>query len=145
MVMPYKLSCAPSGFQCLINDAVGDMLEKYVIAFTDNILVYSPSLEIQVTKVKNVLSHWQENQLFIKADKCKLYHPTIMILRYFISQEGIKMDDTKVKAVTEWPVPCTVKDPQIFLGFANFYQHHSSPTFHSLKGRPKETVFEPHF
>lgn len=60
MMVPYGLSCSPSVFLCFINV----LRDKYVIAHTDNILIYSPSLE---SHVKKVLSHLLENQLYVKV------------------------------------------------------------------------------
>lgn len=62
-----------------------------------------------------------ENQLYSKDEKCLFNVPNVSFLGHITSQEHIKTDDTKVKAVTEWPVPSMVKDLQHFLGFANFY------------------------
>lgn len=121
--MLYGLSCTPSVLQCFINDMLRDMLGKVVIAYINEILIYSLSQESNVTHVKRILSCLLEKKLYIKGEKCKFHIPTLSFLGYIINMEGIILDDTKVRAVTEWPTPCTVKDLEHFLGFANFYGH----------------------
>lgn len=98
------------------------MLGKIVISYIDNILIYSTSLEAHVNHVKRVLAWLLEHQLYVKGEKCFFHVPTVSFLVCIISQEGIKMNDTKVKAVTEWIVTCMLKDLQCFLEFANFYR-----------------------
>lgn len=60
-IIPYGLSCAPSVFQYLINDVLKDMLGKFIIAYIDDILIYSPSLDSHVHHVKQVLSSLLDN------------------------------------------------------------------------------------
>ncbi|XP_042612294.1 uncharacterized mitochondrial protein AtMg00860-like [Cyprinus carpio] len=63
-----------------------------------------------------------EHQLYAKAEKCEFHLTAILFLGYVISQEGVAMDESKVNAVLNWPLPGTIKDLQRFLGFANFYR-----------------------
>lgn len=58
----------------------------------------------------------------MKAEKCAFHLDTIMFLGYVISQNGVKMDEGKVRSVTKWPAPTVVKELQHFLGFTNFYK-----------------------
>ncbi|KAK3536301.1 hypothetical protein QTP86_002173, partial [Hemibagrus guttatus] len=92
-----------------------------VIAYIDGILVYSTSLEEHAHHVRAVLSRLQQNHLYIKPEKCEFNQTTITFLGYVILRQGVKMDLTKVRTVTEWPNPTTIKELQQFLGFANFY------------------------
>ncbi|KAK3569596.1 hypothetical protein QTP86_002532 [Hemibagrus guttatus] len=122
LVMPFGLTNAPAVFQSLINKVFQDILGKWVIAYIDDILVYSTSLEEHVRHVRAVLSRLQQNHLYVKPEKCEFHWTTITFLGYVISRQGVEMDLTKVQAVTEWPNPTTVKELQRFLGFANFYR-----------------------
>ncbi|KAK3569769.1 hypothetical protein QTP86_004196, partial [Hemibagrus guttatus] len=110
----------------------------------DDILVYSTSLEKHVRHVRAVLSRLQQNHLYIKPEKCEFHWTTITFLGYVISRQGVEMDLTKVRVVTEWPNPTTIKELQRFLGFANFYRrfiHNYSPVAGPLtslmRGKPR--------
>ncbi|KAK3571632.1 hypothetical protein QTP86_015370 [Hemibagrus guttatus] len=121
-VMPFGLTNAPAVFQALINGVFQDLLGKWVIAYIDDILVYSTSMEGHVRHVREVLSRLQQHHLYVKLEKCKFYRTTVTFLGYVISRQGVEMDAVKVQAVTEWSSPTTVRELQRFLGFANFYR-----------------------
>uniref|UniRef100_A0AAR2JHU7 ribonuclease H n=1 Tax=Pygocentrus nattereri TaxID=42514 RepID=A0AAR2JHU7_PYGNA len=144
LVMPFGLSVAPSVFQAFINDVLRDMLGKFVIAYLDDILVYSPSLEKHIHHVREVLMRLLQNNLYLKGEKCEFHLRSVAFLGYIISQQGIVMDDHKVEAVLDWPQPTSIKELQKFLGFANFYRRFirnfsgiAAPLTSLLKGNPK--------
>ncbi len=122
LVMPFGLSNSPSVFQAYINDVYRDMLNRGVIVYIDNILVYSDSLENHIQQVRTVLQRLIEHQLYAKMEKCEFHQTQISFLGYIISPEGVAMDDKKVQSILNWPQPKTVKELQRFLGFANFYR-----------------------
>lgn len=90
--------------------------------YLDDILIFSPSPEVHIQRVRQVLQRLLENRLFVKAKKCTFHVPSVTFLGSVISAEGIRMDPSKVRAVTEWPVPDSRVALQRFLGFANFYR-----------------------
>lgn len=122
LVMPFGLANSPSIFQSFMNDMFRDMLNRGVIVYIDDILVYSNSLEEHIRQVRAVLQRLIQYQLYAKAEKCEFHQTSTTFLGYVISKEGVAMDERKVKAVLEWPLPRTVKELQRFLGFANFYR-----------------------
>ncbi|KAL0198667.1 hypothetical protein M9458_007207, partial [Cirrhinus mrigala] len=123
LVMPFGLSNSPSVFQSLINDIFSrDMLNKFVIVYIDDILVYSENQQDHVNHVRAVLQRLIQHQLYAKLSKCEFHLSTVSFLGYIISAEGVTMDDNKVSAVLQWPRPQTLKELQRFLGFANFYR-----------------------
>ncbi|KAL0190924.1 hypothetical protein M9458_013622, partial [Cirrhinus mrigala] len=128
---------SPAIFQSFINEILKDFLNKSVIAYIDDILIYSKS---EVENINHVII--LENQLYVKAEKCEFHVSQTSFLGYYISHQGIKMDTAKVQAVTEWPQPTTIKELQRFLGFANFYRRFirnystvASPLTSLLKGK----------
>lgn len=121
-VMPFGLSNAPAVFQGFMNEILRDFLQRFVIVYIDDILIYSTSLSEHIHHVKQVLQHLRDHQLFLKLEKCEFHQETVQFLGYVISQHGITMDQRKVEAVSNWPIPSTVKELQRFLGFANFYR-----------------------
>lgn len=121
-VLPFSLVNAPAVFQALINDILRDMLNVFVFVYLDDILIFSPSLQVHVQHVRRVLQRLLENRLFVKAEKCIFHSQSVMFLGSVVSAGGISMDPSKVQAVTDWPVPDSRVALQRFLGFANFYR-----------------------
>ncbi|KAK3536173.1 hypothetical protein QTP70_032726 [Hemibagrus guttatus] len=147
-VMPFGLTNAPAVFQALINGVFQDLLGKGVIAYIDDILVYSTSMEEHVRHVREVLSRLQWHHLYVKLEKCEFHRTTVTFLGYVISRQGVELDAVKVRAVTEWPAPAMVRELQRFLGFANFYRrfirNYSSvagPLMSLLRGKPKRLAW----
>ncbi len=122
LVMPFGLANSPSVFQAFMNDIFRDMLDRWVIVYIDDILIYSDTQEEHVRHVQSVLKWLLQHQLYVKAEKCEFHQTNTSFLGYVISQDGVSMDDKKVQAVLDWPQPQTVKELQRFLGFANFYR-----------------------
>lgn len=125
----------------IINEIFRDLLNQYMVAYIYDILICFKSEEEHISHVRTVLSRLLENQLHVKAEKFHVKQTTF--LGYHISHKGVWMDETKVKAVNEWPQPTTIKELQRFLGFANFYRCFicnysmvSTPLTSFLKGKP---------
>ncbi len=121
-VLPFVLVNAPAVFQALVNDVLRDMINVFVFVYLDDILIFSPSLQVHVQHVRRVLQRLFENRLFVKAEKCMFHSRSVTFLGSVVSAEGISMDPDKVHAVIEWPVPDSRIALQRFLGFANFYR-----------------------
>ncbi len=122
LVMPFGLANSPSVFQAFMNDIFRDMLDRWVIVYIDDILIYSDTQEEHIRHVRSVLKRLLQHQLYVKGEKCEFHRTNTSFLGYIISQDGVSMDDKKVQAVLDWPQPQTVKELQRFLGFANFYR-----------------------
>ncbi|KAK3563887.1 hypothetical protein QTP86_004832 [Hemibagrus guttatus] len=144
-VMPFGLTNTPAVFQALINEVFRDLLGRGVIAYIDDILVYSTSMEDHVRQVREVLARLQRHHLFVKLEKCDFHRTTVAFLGYVISPRGVEMNTNKVRAVSEWPAPATIKELQWFLGFANFYRRFirsyssvAAPLTSLLRGKPKK-------
>src|SRR4051812_47989376 len=121
-VMPFGLCNAPSTFQSMINDVFRDVLDEGVIAYMDDILIYSESLEEHVELVRRVMQKIRDAGLCISIKKSIFHQKEVEFLGYYISESGIRMTTDKVETVRDWPTPDRVKDVQAFLGFANFYR-----------------------
>ncbi len=115
-----------------MNDIFRDMLDRWVIVYIDDILIYSDTQEEHIRHVRSVLKRLLQHQLYVKAEKCEFHRTTPILLGYIISQDGVSMDDKKVQAVLDWPQPQTVKELQRFLGFANFYHRRFIRNFSSI-------------
>lgn len=113
--MLYGLANSPAMLQSFINEIFKDLLNKFVVAHIDDILIFSKTEHKHISHVRTVLSRLLENELYIKAEKCEFHVTQTSFLGYHISSQGIKMNDLKFQAVTEWPQPQTIKDLQRFL------------------------------
>ncbi len=104
-VMPYGLSNSPSVFQSFMNEVFREFLNKFVIVYIDDILIYSRNLAEHRHHVTQVLQKLRQHQLFLKLEKCEFHRSTIQFLGYVINQEGIQMDQGKVKTIENGRFP----------------------------------------
>jgi hypothetical protein len=95
-VVPFGLSNAPVVFMCLMNGIFREYLDKFVIVFLDDILIYSKSEEEHEQHLRMVLQVLREHRLYAKLSKCSFYHKQIHYLGHIISEEGIEVDLEKI-------------------------------------------------
>ncbi|XP_074375287.1 putative mitochondrial protein AtMg00860 [Apium graveolens] len=104
-----------------MNRVFKDFLDKFVIIFIDDILVYSKSKEEHEEHLRVVLEILRKNKLFSKYKKCEFWLDQVAFLGHIVSVDGIKVDPAKVKAITDWPRPSTVTEVRSFLVLAGYY------------------------
>ena len=121
-VMFFGMCNAPATFQRMMNDIFGDLINKCVVIYLDDIFIYSKDRESHVRHVREVLARLKKNDLFCKPEKCKFFQEKIEYLGHIVSKGHVEMDPVKIEAILDWPTPKKVKDVQKFLGFANFYR-----------------------
>ena len=121
-VVSFGLSNAPVVFMCLMNGVFRDYLDKFVIVFLDDILVYSKSEEEHEQYLRMVLKVLREHQLYAKLRKCLFYQRQIHYLGHIISEEGIVVDPEKVETIREWSAPRNVEEFISFMGLASYYK-----------------------
>ncbi len=121
MVMPFGLTHAPSTFCTLMNDIFQEWLNDFVVIYINDILIYSGSLEKHVEHLWKVFQRLRENKLYAKLEKCEVGVIEVDFLGHRITQEGLKMDDHKVKAIVDWEPPNSVSALRSFLGLASYY------------------------
>ena len=92
-----------------------------VVVFIDDVIIGTESKERHDELVAEVIKRLEENDLYVKLEKCKWKVREVGFLGVVIGPEGIKMEEEKVKGVLEWLTPKCVKDVQNFLGLANYY------------------------
>ena len=106
----------------MMNEIFANM-EDVVVVYIDNIMIFTKgSLAEHQAKVKDVLQRLRDNDLFTHPKKCSFDKMEVEYLGMFINQNSIHMDDSKVKAIMEWPAPTTVHSVRSFLGLTNFYR-----------------------
>ena len=122
LVAGFGLTGTPSSWQHFMNHTFFDVLDKYVTAYLDDILIWSASKKDHRRHVREVLTRLQSVGLTADIRKCEFSVTETKYLGLIITTKGIRMDPEKVEAVTSWPEPRTVKQLQSFLGFSNFYR-----------------------
>lgn len=121
-VMPFGLTNAPSTFQLLMNETLKGLIGKCVLVYLDDILVYSKSRKEHLQHLRLVMNRLREQQLFAKKSKCHFFMESVNFLGHTIDADGIHVDNSKVKAMVDWPEPKKPVDMQSFLGTAGFYR-----------------------
>ena len=122
VVMPFGLTNAPAAFMDLMNRVFKDFMDKFVIVFIDDILVYSRSQEEHVDHLRVVLQILREKQLYAKFSKCEFWLDSVVFLGHVISGNGIQVDPKKIEAVVNWKRPTNVTEIRSFLGLAGYYR-----------------------
>ena len=131
--MPLGLTNAPSTFQGLMNSIFKPFLQKFVLVFFDNILIYIKSWEDHVQHVDRVLQLLKEKQLYAKPSKCFFGVKEVEYFDHIVSHEGVKVylnkvDPNKIKATMDSSIPKTLKNLSGFLGltgyYCKFFQHY---------------------
>ena len=120
--MPFGLTNAPATFMHLMQQTLRQFLDDFVIVFIDDILIYSKTLEDHYKHLRLVLQVLRDKQLYAKLSKCDFFQSEISFLGHVINQHGIKMESTKVNAVSSWPVPKNAHELRSFLGLAGYYR-----------------------
>jgi len=122
-VMFFGLTNSPAIFQAMMNDLLRDLVvEEKIAVFIDDVMVATETEEGHNEIVEEVLRRLEENDLFVKPEKCVWKVREVGFLGVIIGENGVRMEKEKVQRVIEWPVPKSVKDVQKFLGLANYYR-----------------------
>ena len=121
-VMFFGLTNSLATFQAIMNELLRDLINTgKVVAFIDDVIIGTESKEGHNELVIEVIKRLEENNLYVKPEKCKWKVREVGFLGVVIGTDGIKMEEKKVKGVLDWLTPKCVKDIQKFLGSANYY------------------------
>jgi hypothetical protein len=121
-VMPFGLCNSSANFQNYVNNILWNALDKYATIYLNDVLIYS-ELRFDYRKhVRKIVKRFMNAGLQINVNKCEFNATKTKYLSLIIRPEGIEMDSEKVKAITTWNSPTSLKKLQKFLGFANFYR-----------------------
>lgn len=114
--MPFRLTNGPTTFCNFMNDVLYEYLDRFVVVYLDDIVVYSESLANHLDHLRLVFSRLREHKLFVKQEKCEFCRREIIFLGHRVSQGRIRMDERKVKGILDWPAPTKVGELRSFLG-----------------------------
>jgi hypothetical protein len=122
LVMSFGLTNAPAYFMYLMNSVLMQELDKFVVVFIDDILIYSKNPEDHRNHLRIVLQRLRDHHLYAKFSKCEFWLDTVKFLGHTISSNGISVDPSKVQEVMDWKPPTSVHHIHCFLGLAGYYR-----------------------
>ncbi|KAF5766807.1 putative nucleotidyltransferase, Ribonuclease H [Helianthus annuus] len=110
MVMPFGLSNAPSTFMRLMNHIFRSFIGKCVVVYFDDILVFSKDVAQHLVHLRDIFMVLREQKLYANKKKCHFLASEVLFLGYLVSGSGIRMDHSKIEAITWWPTPTSLHD-----------------------------------
>ena len=119
--MQFKFINVPAIFQKRINSVLREHLDKFIIAYLNNIIIYSNSKEEHFQYIKQVLQRLANEKMLVAIKKCKFYITKTKFYKFIIKLKKLSMDPKKIKAIVNWQKPSNVIKLRLFLGFCNYY------------------------
>lgn len=121
-VLPFGLCNAPATCMRLMQNVLSDYLDKFVVVYLDDILIFSKSEDEHVRHVELVLERLAQQDLRLKRKKCVFGVDSAAYLGHVVSKDGVSMDPSKVQAILDWPEPKNVTELRSFLGLVGYYR-----------------------
>jgi hypothetical protein len=122
VVVSFGLTNAPAYFMNLMKKVYMEELDRFVVVFIDDSLIYSETMEEHEEHLRVVLERLRQQKLYAKFSKCEFWMEKVAFLGHVLSAEGIAVDPSMVESVTKWEQPLNVTDVRSFLGLAGYYR-----------------------
>ena len=122
LVMLFGLTNALAAFMDLMNLVFRSYVDRFVMVFIDDILVYSKDREDHDTHLRVALETLRKEQLYAKMSKCEFWLREVSFLGHIVSEEGIRVDPSKIEVILEWKPLRNVTEVHSFLGLAGYYR-----------------------
>ena len=122
-VMFFGLTNSSVTFQAMMNMIFRELIiARKITVYMDDILIFSWSMVEHILVLNQVFQILRDNDLYLKPEKCEFYKEKLNYLGYTISKDHVAMEDSKINAIKNWPIPCMVRNIRSFLGLGNFYR-----------------------
>ena len=121
-VMPFGLTNAPAAFMDLMHRVFHPYLDRFMVDFVDDILIYSETEEDHEDHLRVVLQTLKDHQLYVKFSKCEFWLTEVRFLGHVVSASGVSVDPRKDEDVMSWERPKSVFEIRSFLGLAGYYR-----------------------
>jgi hypothetical protein len=105
-----------------MNNVLKNLLDRFVLVFIDDILIYYKNREEHEEHIKLVLQVLREHHLYVKFSKCDFFQKQVHYLGHVISEEGVAVDPDKIKSIMDWPTQKYLYDVRSFMGLAGYYR-----------------------
>ncbi|KAA3487640.1 DNA/RNA polymerases superfamily protein [Gossypium australe] len=122
LVICFGLTNAPAVFMDLMNRIFKLYLDRFVVVFIDDILIYSWDETEHAKHLRIVLQTLREKQLYVKFSKCEFWLHEVSLLGHIVSASGIRVDSSKISAILEWKSPRNMSEVHSFLGLAGYFR-----------------------
>ena len=122
--LPFGLTNSPATFQRLMQRVLGELHLSTCLVYLDDIVVFSRNIDEHFERLQQVLSRLSEAGLKLKPSKCHFLHRKLKYLGHIVSEKGIECNPSRTEEISNWKVPCNVKELQQFLGFSSFYRRY---------------------
>nr|GEV22637.1 putative reverse transcriptase domain-containing protein [Tanacetum cinerariifolium] len=119
--MPFGLTNSPAIFMDLMNHVCKPYLDKFVIVFIDDILIYSRNKEEHANHLRIIMELLRKDKLYAKFSKCDFWVRTMQFLGHLIDSQGLHVDPAMIEAVKNWASPTTPTEIRQFLGLVGYY------------------------
>ena len=122
LVLPMGLCNSPGTFMELMNYVFEKQLDKFVIVFLDDVLVFSKDLQTHERQMREVLQILREQRLYAKLEKCDLVRKEVEFLGHLLGEDGLRQETGKVQSIKDWKTPKEKSEVRAFLGLAGYYR-----------------------
>jgi transposase InsO family protein len=122
LVMPMGMTNAPATFMTLMNQVLRKFINKCVVVFLDDVLIFSRSPEEHLEHVRAVLGTLRQHNLYAKVSKCEFARSKVEFLGHVVSAKGLETAEDKVAKIKNWPTPKNVSEVRSFLGLTSYYR-----------------------
>jgi len=119
-IMSFGLTNASITCQKMINDALRQHLNRFVIAYLNDIMIYSKILKEHVSHIFKILECLNRRNLHLKLKKCEFHQEEVDFLEFVVRRHEVRMNSEKLQAVKEWKSSISIKEVQFFLNFMNY-------------------------
>jgi hypothetical protein len=119
--MPFRLTNAPSILMRLMYNVLSAFIGKFIVVYCGDIVVYNKNLDEHIEHLRCVFNVLRYEKLYAKFKKCTFCMENDVFLGYVVGTKGIEVDEEKVKAIQEWPMPKGIIEVRSFHGLASFF------------------------